>query len=319
MTELTVPRKRIRDRIFPPDYETRDRRFGLLLIMPSVMFVGLVVLLPMAQVILLSFSGQRSVTQPFSFVGTEQYQKLLADPDFIASIFRSVVWIVANAAVQTIIALGVALLLNRAFFGRNFVRSWIILPWIVPAAVIAILWKWILDATVGIVNNVLIAVGLVHVPIVFLSNPGMAFPTLVILNSWRLFPFMALIVVAALQGIPEEENEAARVDGASRWSVFRAITWPHLGPTLTVLGLVGTLWAANLFDLIWLLTRGGPVQTTTTAPVFIYERAFNDFDIASAAAASVLYLLLLAGFAVVFVITQRKQLGLWEGLSEVRE
>lgn len=316
MTEPAVPGKRFRDRIIPSDYETQDRRFGLLLILPAVAFVALIVLLPMAQVLLLSFSSQRTMSQPFSFAGLSQYEQLVADPAFIASVVRTVVWVVANAVVQTVLALGVALLLNRAFFGRDFVRSWIILPWIVPAAVIAILWKWILDATVGVLNNVLIAAGIVHTPFIFLSSPSLAFPTLVFLNSWRLFPFMALIVLAALQGIPEEEYEAARVDGASHWAAFRAVTWPYLGPPLTILGLVGTLWAANLFDLIWLLTKGGPVETTTTAPIFIYQRAFNDFNIASAAAASVLFLLLLAAFAVVFVVKQRRQLGLWEGMQE---
>jgi multiple sugar transport system permease protein len=294
------------------DYERQESRFGLALILPAVLFVALVVLVPMVSVVMISFSNQRSVTDEFTFVGLSQYESLLANPDFLPSIWRSVVWVIANAALQTVLALGVGLLLNNQFRGQGFVRSWIILPWIVPAAVIAILWKWILNATIGSVNTLLLGIGVIDDPIVFLSSTTLAFPTLVFINSWRLFPFMTLIVLAALQGIPPEEYEAARVDGASRRSVFRAITWPYLGSTLTVLGLVGTLWAANLFDLIWLLTRGGPVQATTTAPVFIYQEAFNAFDIASAAAASVMFLLVLAAFATVFVILNRRQLGLFE-------
>lgn len=298
------------------DYERQESRFGLALILPAVLFVALVVLVPMVSVVMISFSDQRSVTDEFTFVGLTQYESLLANPDFLPAIWRSVVWVIANAALQTVLALGVGLLLNNQFRGQGFVRSWIILPWIVPAAVIAILWKWILNATIGGLNALLLGIGLVDEPVVFLSSTTLAFPTLVFINSWRLFPFMTLIVLAALQSIPPEEYEAARVDGASRRSVFRAITWPYLGSTLTVLGLVGTLWAANLFDLIWLLTRGGPVQATTTAPVFIYEEAFNSFDIASAAAASVIFLLVLAAFAAVFVILNRRQLGLFEGATD---
>ncbi len=316
MTHIGRPLRRIWHRIFPPDFESRDRRFGLLLVLPSVVWISLVVLLPMIQVVVLSFSNQRAVAEQFSFAGLSRYGELIRDPSFLESLGRSAAWIVANAVVQTVLALGVALLLHRPFRGHGLVRSWIILPWIVPAAVIAILWKWILDATIGIVNTVLTSVGLIHNPIVFLSGTSLAFPTLVFINSWRLFPFMALIVLAALQGIPEEEYEAAKVDGASRWSVFRAITWPGLGQSMTVLGLVGTLWAANLFDLIWLLTRGGPVGATTTAPVFIYQRAFTDFDVSSAAAASVLFLLLLAGFATIFVILNRRSLGIFEGPAD---
>lgn len=319
MAQQMTAATRLRARLIPYDYESRDSRFGLLLILPAIVFVALVVLVPMASVVVISFSNQMTVTDKFTFAGLSQYQTLLSNPDFLASVGRSVGWVVANAALQTVLALGVALLLNRPFPGQGFVRSWIILPWIVPAAVIAILWKWILNATIGSVNTLLMGVGVIHAPIVFLSGTALAFPTLVCLNSWRLFPFMALVVLAGLQGIPPEEYEAARVDGASRWSVFRAITWPHLGPTLTVLGLVGTLWAANLFDLIWLLTRGGPIQATTTAPIFIYEQAFNSFDIASAAAASVIFLLVLAAFAAVFVVLNRRQLGLFEGFAEQAE
>ena len=139
-----------------------------------------------------------------------------------------------------LLGLIVALLLNRPFRGQGFVRSWIVLPWVVPVAVIAILWRWMLDASAGVVNWILMGTGLRDAPIVFLGDPSNAFPSLVGMNSWRFFPFLTLIILAALQTVPEQEYEAARVDGATRWLQFRTITFPHILPVLAVLGLVSS-------------------------------------------------------------------------------
>ena len=178
----------------------------------------------------------------------------------------------------------------------------------VPVAVAAILWKWMLDASAGAVNGILMGSGLVEEPIVFPGQVSTALPSLIGINSWRLFPFLTIILLGALQVVPESEYEAARVDGASRWMQFKYITFPHLVPTLTVLGLVGTLWAANVFDLIWMITQGGPIDSTTTAPVFIYDEAFASFNMSAAAAASVIFLLFLVAFVVVFSLTAGKSL-----------
>ncbi|MEC8260072.1 MAG: sugar ABC transporter permease [SAR324 cluster bacterium] len=204
-------------------------------------------------------------------------------------------------------ALLIALLLNQPFRGQNFVRTWIILPWAVPAAVTAILWRWMFDASAGIVNTTIKGMDLVQKPVLFLANPDIAGASLTFVNSWRYIPFLTIIFLASLASVPEEEYEAAQVDGANAWLQFKTITFPNLLPTLTVLGLVGTLWASNVFDIIWMMTRGGPGDATTTVPVLMYDMAFYGYNISKATAGAIIFLCLLIIFAFVFIFANRKQ------------
>ena len=131
--------------------------------------------------------------------------------------------------------------------------------------------------------------------------------SLTFVNSWRYIPFLTIIFLASLASVPEEEYEAARVDGANPWLQFKSITFPNLLPTLTVLGLVGTLWASNVFDIIWMMTRGGPGEATTTVPVLMYDMAFYGYNISKATAGAIIFLFILIIFAFVFIFANRKQ------------
>jgi multiple sugar transport system permease protein len=193
-----------------------------------------------------------------------------------------------------------ALILNQRFPGRGIARVWVILSWIVPTVVTVIIWRWLLSSS-GIVNYVLTTTGLTDGPIGFFGTRGAAFASVILINSWRWFPFMAVTVLAGLQSIPSDLYEAAAVDGATATQQFFHITLPSLRPILFVLGLVGTLLSFNVFDVIWLLTGGGPSTATTTLPVLIYDTAFAQFRLSQAAAISVLVGLLLLLFAVLFI------------------
>ncbi len=289
------------------DFRSRDARLGLYLVLPAVMLVILVVILPILSGIQISFTSQRVVGSEYETVGLKNYFDLFGDKNFIASLGRSAVWVLANGLFQTIVALLIALLINQPFKGQNFVRTWIILPWAVPAAVTAILWRWMFDATSGIINTSMMRLSLIEKPILFLANPEIAGISLTFVNSWRYVPFLTIIFLAALASVPEEEYEAARVDGAGFWLQFKSITFPNILPTLTVLGLVGTLWASNVFDIIWMMTRGGPGVATTTVPVLMYDTAFYGYNISRASAGAIIFLLLLIVFALVFIFLNRRQ------------
>ena len=155
--------------------------------------------------------------------------------------------------------------------------------WVVPTIVTTFLWRWMLNADYGIVNHMLIAVGLVPRPIDFLGSPNYAFATVVWINAWRWFPFLTLLILAALTRIAPEYYEAASIEGATTWQLFTKVTLPFLQPVLYVVGLLGTLWSVNVFDIIWLTTKGGPLDATTTLPVSIYIRAFQQFKLGKAA------------------------------------
>lgn len=289
------------------DFRSRDARLGLYLVLPAVMLVILVVILPILSGIQISFTSQRVVGSEYETVGLKNYFDLFGDKNFIASLGRSAVWVLANGLFQTIVALLIALLINQPFKGQNFVRTWIILPWAVPAAVTAILWRWMFDATSGIINTSMMRLSLIEKPLLFLANPEIAGISLTFVNSWRYVPFLTIIFLAALASVPEEEYEAARVDGAGFWLQFKSITFPNILPTLTVLGLVGTLWASNVFDIIWMMTRGGPGVATTTVPVLMYDTAFYGYNISRASAGAIIFLLLLIVFALVFIFLNRRQ------------
>ena len=289
------------------DFRSRDARLGLYLVLPAVMLVILVVILPILSGIQISFTSQRVVGSEYETIGLKNYFDLFGDKNFIASLGRSAVWVLANGLFQTIVALLIALLINQPFKGQNFVRTWIILPWAVPAAVTAILWRWMFDATSGIINTSMMRLSLIEKPLLFLANPEIAGISLTFVNSWRYVPFLTIIFLAALASVPEEEYEAARVDGAGFWLQFKSITFPNILPTLTVLGLVGTLWASNVFDIIWMMTRGGPGVATTTVPVLMYDTAFYGYNISRASAGAIIFLLLLVVFALVFIFLNRRQ------------
>lgn len=293
---------------FKTDYETTDRRLGLLLVTPVVVLIVAILLVPLFDAISTSFTNLRVPGGEYETVGLEQYSSLLSDPDFRSSLGRTVVWVIANGVLQVLLALIAATALNSSFRGLNMVRAWIILPWVVPVAVIAILWRWMLDATSGGINWALSNLGLIDAPIVFLGDPNNAFPTLISMNSWRFFPFLTVLLLAAMQTIPRSQFEAASMDGASAFRQFRTITFAHLRPILAILGLVGTLWAANIFDLIWLTTKGGPSGRTETMPLFIYETAFSSFNFSLAAAASGIFLIVLMLIAIPLGMNARAEL-----------
>jgi multiple sugar transport system permease protein len=217
---------------------------------------------------------------------------------FWSATWLSFIWVAANAVLQTALALGAALILHQKFPGVRIARTWIVLSWIVPTVVVVMIWRWLFSTSGGVVNPALMGIGVIDRPVGFFATPWTAFATLVFINSWRWFPFIALMILAGLTRIPADLHEAARVDGAGPWKRFTRITWPLLAPTLTVLLVIGTLLSFNVFDVIWLMTSGGPAGGTRTLPVLIYETAFRGYRVSEAATIAVLATLLLMSFAI---------------------
>lgn len=269
-----------------------------LLLAPALLLLGAVLAWPLVSAVLLSLRDVRIVGSEGPFVGLANYRRVLSDASFWSAAGLSLLWVAANAVVQTALALAAALILHQRFPGVRVARTWVILTWIVPTVVVVMIWRWLLSASGGMVNPLLMAVGATDAPIGFFAGRWAAFATLVLVNSWRWFPFVALMILAGLTRIPAELHEAARMDGAGPWRRFTRITWPLLAPTLAVLLVIGTLLSFNVFDIIWLLTAGGPAGGTRTLPVLIYETAFKGYRIGEAATVAVLATLALMAFAV---------------------
>ena len=286
---------------FLHDARTGSAPFGYLLVGPLVLWLVITIMLPLLYAVYVGFTDAGIIGTEADFIGLENYATVLGDAEFRSAFGRSLIWAVGGAVVQTVLAFATALALNQAFRGRRFARTWIILSWIIPTIVIAILWRWMLNASYGIVNFFVTTVGISETPIDFLGSPKWALPTVIMINAWRWFPFLALLILAGLQSIPGELYEAAKVDGANATQRFFNITMPQLQPVLYVVGLIGTLWAFQIFDVIWLLTQGGPSGATQTLPVMIYDRAFNGFAMGEASAISVLLCAFLLIFSVLYI------------------
>ena len=276
----------------------RQGTFALLLIAPALALLAAVLAWPLVSGILMSFRDVRIVGSEGPWVGLDNYAKVLTDPAFWRATWLSFVWVAANAVLQTVLALAAALILHHKFPGVRIARTWIVLSWIVPTVVVVMIWRWLFSTSGGVVNPALMGLGITERPVGFFATPWSAFATLVFINSWRWFPFIALMILAGLTRIPADLHEAARVDGAGPWKRFTRITWPLLAPTLTVLLVIGTLLSFNVFDVIWLMTAGGPAGGTATLPVLIYETAFRGYRISEAATIAVLATLFLMAFAV---------------------
>jgi multiple sugar transport system permease protein len=280
---------------------SRQIFIGYLFVLPLLIWLAATILYPLILAILLSFQDVKIIGTEGSFVGFENYSKILSSNRFWDASGRSLVWLVGNAILQTLLAFMTALVLNQRFPGRRIAQTWIILSWIVPTVVVVVIWRWLLNASIGMVNYVLVETHLVGAPVGFFGTKSSAMTSVIFINSWRWFPFMAVVILAGLKSIPEELYDAAAVDGASIIQKFRHVTLPSLQPILFVLGLVGTMFSFNVFDIIWLLTKGGPSSATTTLPVYIYETAFTKFRLSQAAAMSVIASVFLLTFVVLFI------------------
>lgn len=288
-------------RAFLHNARTGSAPFGYLLVGPLVLWLVITIVIPLIYAVYVGFTDAGIIGTEADFIGLENYATMFGDGEFRSAFGKSLIWAVGGAALQAVLAFTTALALNQAFRGRRFARTWIILSWIIPTIVLAILWRWMLNASYGIMNFFVTTLGISDTPIDFLGSPKWALPTVIAINAWRWFPFLALLILAGLQSIPGELYEAAKVDGANATQRFFNITLPQLQPVLYVVGLIGTLWAFNIFDVIWLLTQGGPAGSTQTLPVMIYDRAFNGFAMGEASAISVLLCVFLLIFSVLYI------------------
>jgi multiple sugar transport system permease protein len=272
------------------------------LLAPTLVFVGAMALFPLGYSLLLSLRDwklARSAT-PGDFVGLANYILLLGeDPDFVEALRTTAVFLASDVLLTVLVALGGALLLQRVGRLESLARTLLILPFVMSPALIGISFRFFLNAEYGVLAH--LAGWLVPAlkDTVWLADRTLAMVAVVVADVWHWAPYMTLMVLGGLASIPRETEEAARIDGASAWAVFRDITWPQLLPVLAVVALLKAVFALKAFDTIFTLTNGGPGNTTKTLAYFVYEQGFNYYDMGYAAAAAYLLtaiLLVLAGF-----------------------
>lgn len=273
---------------------------SLVLVVPFVLLIVAMVVWPVIVSARTAFTSATFVGMPADFVGFQQFRRVLTSSAFWDSLGRSGIWVVGNAALQTLVALALALVFNRLGKSAAGIRVLILIPWIIPTVAVAVIGTWVMNAQYGVLNYLLKQVGVITTSINAFGNPDIALGSLIVLNSWKWFPFFFVIVLGALNTVPGDLEESAKLDGASATAIFVHITLPLITRILAVVGMVGTLWSFNVFDTIYLITRGGPADSTLTAPIYVYDMAFRSFQLARSAAASLVLMVILLVFAVLF-------------------
>ncbi len=269
-----------------------------LLVLPATLYLAIFQIFPLLQELWLSFTATSLLsTGQSDWVGLGNYRDLLGDPDFRKSIGVTLVYTVVCVVSAISLGLVSALLLDAPFRGRGFARAAVTIPWAAPPVAVALISIWIYNAQYGVFGHVLRFFGLPSGSLNWLDSIDYALPAVLITTVWQIFPFASVVILAALQGVPQEQREAAIMDGADRLNVFKAVVWPTIQPSVMLLALFSTIWSLRRFDLIWLLTQGGPVGATNTLVIDVYRRAFVNQQLGLGAAVG------MVGVALALVVT----------------
>lgn len=218
----------------------------------------------------------------WTFVGLRNYGRLAVDPSFYSALVVTAVYTACSVLLGVGLGLVAALAIDRPFPGRAVVRAVLLFGWAVPNVAAALIWLWMFNGQSGVLNDIVAFLGGARQ--VWLTSTAWALPALLVVTVWQVAPFVMLTVLAALQSVPGEVREAARVDGADRLNVFRTATLPHIGPAVQLVALLVAVWSIRRFDIIYLLTGGGPVGSTTTLVLRVRQAAFEEFDLGGASA-----------------------------------
>ncbi len=272
-----------------------------LLVLPALLVVIAVVFVPILNAISMSLQ-QYDLRRPkqIAFIGLQNYLQLFSDKQFIASLYRTVLWVVFGVGFQFVFGFALALLLNQGFRGRGLVRSVSLIPWVTPGVLIALMWRWLLDGNYGVINDLLQRIGWIESNIAFLANRTTALPSVILTIVWQGIPFFALMLLAGLQGISHDLYEAADIDGAHSLQKLRFITIPSLKNTIFVTTMLRVIWVANSVDVIFNMTEGGPAYATQTLSVYIYLKA-NTLNMGYASAMAIVLTILLLAFSIPYL------------------
>lgn len=278
------------------------RHVGIFYVLPAILVVAGIMFFPLFYTIVLSFFKQNVFTQKMTFVGFDQYIKLFSDPIFYKVTKNTTLWTVGSVLFQSLIGFSLAMIVHKINKNlQTIVRILLVVPWVIPGIAAVLVWQWSYHTDYGIINEFLKQLGLIGTSISWLGNTKTSLISSIIVNVWKMTPLVMLLIEAALQNVPAELKEAARVDGATRIKVFSVVTMPHLAPILKTTVLLLTIWTLNAFTYIYILTTGGPNYSSEILSLYIYRKAFQDFNYSYASAASVALFLLTAIFSTIYI------------------
>ncbi|GLZ01003.1 sugar ABC transporter permease [Actinoplanes sp. NBRC 103695] len=276
---------------------------------PTVLLIVVLMIVPIIMVIGYSFQDNVIVTDDSEFAGLANYAKVLSDPDFLVALKNTAVFITVSMVAHLLLGLAFAMMLNSKLLSgvtKALFRIVYILPWLFTIAVIAVIWRLLLDPA-GVLNYILQTLGVAQSAVDWLGDPDKALWVVTFANVWSGYPFFMISLLAGLQGIPGDLYEAASVDGAGPVQKFLAVTLPQLRPVIISMAVLDLIWTSQQFALIWMMTGGGPLNSTEMLSTFTYKQAFSEYEFSTAAAAAVVVLMLTMILAFFYVRTQRER------------
>jgi multiple sugar transport system permease protein len=286
----------------------REARLGLLLVTPALLAIAAMALYPILRTMWISLHTQL-LTEPglgTPFVGLQNYLDLMSDPEhrLWLALGHTMQFTVASVAIELVLGLLIALLINREFKARGLVRASVLIPWAIPTVVSSLMWRFIFDDQIGILNDILTKLHLISHYRAWLGYPSTAMWALIVTDVWKTTPFMTLLLTAGLQVIPGDVYEAAKVDGANAWVTFWRVTLPLLKPTMLVALVFRTLDAFRAFDVVFIMTSGGPANSTETITVYAYKTMmrYMDFGHGSALATIIFLCVLIISYIYIKVL-----------------
>ena len=277
-----------------------DRAFLTFLLLPGVVLLAVIVLYPLIRSLASAFFDESLLYPGMTFVGFENIAAVLND-EFAPLLWQTMIFTVGATVLPFLIGLALALVLNQSFPGQRFLRGAFLIPWLIPGVVVSFLWMWIFDANYGVLNGILISLGAIDSPVAWLFSTDSARAALIIAKTWNTFPWIMVMLLAALQTVPGELHEAAAMDGAGTVRRFFTVTWPHIRGVAGLVILLEFIWNFQHFDTIFVLTGGGPAGTTQTFATEVYDTAFKGYDLGHAGALGIVWMALLTVLVVVYV------------------
>ncbi|WP_282203083.1 carbohydrate ABC transporter permease [Kitasatospora fiedleri] len=286
----------------PRSAGARDRTFGFMLAAPALTLFLVVAVYPLLAGIATSFYDQSLIRPERRFVGLDNYTAVW--PDFVDRLGTTLVFSGLATLFPLAVGLALAVLLNARLRGRGLLRGALMLPWLLPGVVVSFLWAWIFNDSYGVLDHLLSGLGLPQVD--FLGRPATAMLAVVVAKTWNSFPWVMVVALAALQSLPREQLEAAALDGATRAQRFRHVSLPHLAGPVALVAMLEFIYNFGSFDMIFVMTGGGPGTSTMTLAVSLYRYAFTEFSLGRAAAMGVLWLVSLSVVCAGYFLLDKK-------------
>ena len=282
--------------------KTKKKIAPYLYVMPVLILLLIMYGYPLIKSIIMSLQDYKltsSGSAPFNDFAN--FKKMFSDTDFLLLLKNSLIYVIISVVAQFVLGLILALCLKTKFRGRGIYQSIVFLPWAFSSFVVGLMFRWSFNGEYGVVNDILMKMGIIKENVAWLGTPGLSLAVVIIAMIWMGIPFFGIMILAALQSVPDDIYEAADIDGCGMFRKFFSLTLPYIKPTIIMTVLLRTIWIFNSFDLIVIITGGGPINYSQTLPSYMYSKAFASYDFGLASAFGVLLIVILGIYAVLFL------------------